>query len=180
VRTFLRLLVVATSFLATGSTPAFAGGISEPASADPFHDPADDLAHVERMLYGVPLADFVRIVALGDPWFDVSTDGCSAPLVGSTGRSFDFRASCRRHDFGYRNLKLLDARYSCAGRVAGQVCAAPGRAGTYWSASSRWRVDHQFLVDMRTHCRTRPWYESSTCLGWAETFYAAVRSFGGP
>jgi hypothetical protein len=178
VRVLLRLLVVAASVLAISSFPT-------PALAEPFRDPAADLGHVERMLYDVPLGEFVRIVSAGDPWFDVSTDWCSAPLVGSTGRSFDFRAACRRHDFGYRNLKLLDSRYSCAGRVAGRVCSGPGgnvsgRPGTYWTASSRRRVDQQFLADMRAHCRARPWYESATCLGWADTFHGAVRTFGGP
>ena len=140
------------------------------AHADPFRDPAADLAHVERLLHAVPLAEFVRIVSAGDGWFDVR----------STGRSFDFRAPCRRHDFGYRNLQLLDARYSCPGRRTGQVCASAGQPGTYWNARSRRRVDQRFLDDMRSHCRTRPWYESATCLGWAETFSTAVRTFGGP
>ena len=172
-RVLLRLLVVATSVLAISSVPS-------PAHAEPFRDPGSDLGHVERLLHGVPLPEFVRIVSAGDPWLDVSTDWCSAPLVGSTGRSFDFRAACRRHDFGYRNLKLLDARYSCAGRTPGRICSAPGRSGTYWTSTSRRRVDQQFLTDMRSHCRARPWHESATCLGWAETFYNAVRAFGGP
>ena len=37
------------------------------------------------------------------PTLDWSNDGCSAPIVGSEGRSFNFRAACDRHDFGYRN-----------------------------------------------------------------------------
>jgi hypothetical protein len=179
VRVLLRLLVATTSVLVAVS-PVLAGHSSPVAHAEPFRDPAADLAHVERLVHAVPLAEFVRIVSAGDQWFDVSTDWCSAPLVGSTGRSFDFRAPCRRHDFGYRNLQLLDARYSCAGRPHGQVCATAGRPGTYWNARSRRRVDQRFLADMRTHCRTRPWYDAAACLGWAETFSTAVRTFGGP
>jgi hypothetical protein len=177
VRVILRLLVVASSVLAIHD-PSVAHAAS-PASARQGRDPAADLRHVERMLYSVPLGEFVRMASAGDPWFDVTTDWCSAPLVGSTGRSFDFRSACRRHDFGYRNLKLLDTRYSCAGRAAGHTCASPGRAGTYWTAAARRRVDQQFLADMSSHCRARPWWESASCLGWAETFYSAVRSFGG-
>jgi hypothetical protein len=172
VRVLLRLLVVATSFLAVQNPPLAHGRSGR--------DPAADLRHVERLLYAVPLAEFIRIVSAGDAWFDVSTDWCSAPLVGSTGRTFDFRSACSRHDFGYRNLKLLDSRYNCAGRVAGQTCASPGQQGIYWSSSSRRRVDQQFLADMRSHCRARPWWESATCLGWADTFHRAVRAFGGP
>jgi hypothetical protein len=41
------------------------------------------------------------------PALDWTTDGCSAPIVGSEGRSFNFRAACDRHDFGYRNFKAL-------------------------------------------------------------------------
>jgi hypothetical protein len=141
------LLVAVTSFLTAGTT----------------HDAASDLRDVEHLLYGVSLSEFVAVVSAGDSWFDVTTDWCSAPLVGSTGRSFDFRSPCRRHDFGYRNLKLIERRYGVDA----------------WNASSRKGVDHQFLADMRSHCRTRPWYESTTCFGWAEVFFAAVRAAGG-
>jgi hypothetical protein len=179
VRVLLRLLVATTSVLVADS-PVLTGHASLVAHADRFRDPVADLAHVERLLHAVPLAEFVRIVSAGDRWFDVSTDWCSAPLVGSTGRSFDFRAPCRRHDFGYRNLQLLDARYSCPRRPPGQVCASTGSPGTYWNTRSRRRVDQRFLDDMRGHCRSRPWHESAACLGWAETFSTAVRTFGGP
>jgi hypothetical protein len=143
------LLVAVSSFL-TAPSPA--------------HDAASDLAEIERLLYAVPLSQFVSTVAAGSEWFDVTTDWCSAPLVGSTGRSFDFRSPCRRHDFGYRNLKLVEARYGIDA----------------WSSPSRRRVDQQFLADMRNHCRSRPWYDEPTCLAWAATFHAAVRAFGGP
>jgi hypothetical protein len=115
----------------------------------------------------VSISDFTSAAnGAGDRWFDWTTDWCSAPLVGSTGRSFDFRAPCRRHDFGYRNLQLLERRYAGAGR--------------YWNNTSRRRVDQQLLTDMRTHCKARPWYEEATCRLWADTFYAAVRVAGGP
>jgi len=102
----------------------------------------------------------------GDPWFDWSTDGCSAPLIGDTGRSFNFRASCFRHDFGYRNLKLLERRY--------------GQGYTYWNGANRKRVDQQFLTDMKAHCRGRALPLRPTCLLWADVFYSAVRIAGGP
>ena len=105
---------------------------------------------------------FVAAVGV-DPWFDWTTDLCSAPLVGSTGRSFNFGNSCRRHDFGYRNLQLLDRRYG------------PG----HWNSAARRRVDQLLLADMRRHCWSRPWYDEPTCLAWAETFYAVVRLAGG-
>lgn len=161
-RSPLRLLVV-VAVVATALSPGFAswaGAIGTSRSA------RADLATVERLLYRTTLDSFLLAVGSGDRWFDWSSDGCSAPLIGGTGRSFDFRASCRRHDFGYRNLQLLDARY--------------GPPGTYWTSSARTRVDEQFLTDMTAHCRARRWYDEPTCRWWAGTFFAAVRLFGGP
>lgn len=160
-RTSLRLLV-AVATAATALSPVAARVI---ASA-PAHSARTDLAYVEQLLYTTPITTFVATARRGDPWFDWSTDFCSAPLVGTTGRSFDFHDACRRHDFGYRNLHALEDRY--------------GTGSTYWNARNRKRVDQQFLADMTTHCRPRPWYEAPTCRAWAETFYGVVRAVGGP
>jgi hypothetical protein len=159
-RVLLSVFVAVTSLL-TVPSPATAGPL-RPAAV---HTATGDLAYVERMLYSVSLTTFTTAATTtGDRWYDWSTDWCSAPLVGSTGRSFDFRAPCRRHDFGYRNLRLLEVRYAGGGR--------------YWNGTSRKRIDQQLLSDMRAHCRARPWYEEATCTVWAETFYAAVRVAG--
>jgi hypothetical protein len=136
--------------------------VASPASADSVHSATADRALVEQMLFATSMSDFIEAVD-SDPWFDWTTDFCSAPLVGSTGRSFNFTNACRRHDFGYRNLKLLEIRYG----------------GDFWNSTSRHRADLQFLADMRSHCRSRPWYDEPTCFGWAETFYAVVRLAGG-
>lgn len=147
-----------------------AAHLAEPAApglpAVPAHDAASDWRYVQRELFAISLWQFVNDArSSGDRRFDWSTDYCSAPLVGSTGLSFDFRNSCRRHDFGYRNLKLLDRWYG---------------AGRFWNAANRARVDRQFLTDMRNHCAARAWWLHSSCRRWADTFYAAVRWFGGP
>jgi hypothetical protein len=153
-RVLLSVLVAVTSVL-TVPSPAPAGFV---------HSATADLAYVEQQLYAVSIAAFTTAAdSTGDRWFDWSTDWCSAPLVGSTGRSFDFRAACRRHDFGYRNLQLLERRYP---------------ALDAWNSATRRRVDQQLLTDMRAHCRARPWYEEATCRLWADTFYAAVRVAG--
>jgi hypothetical protein len=158
-RSILRVLVAVTSIL-TVLSPAIAGSASSARSG-----PAD-LATVEQYLYRTPISSFVAAAPSGDRWFDWSNDGCSAPLVGNTGRSFDFTAACKRHDFGYRNLKLLEQRY--------------GSGRTYWNATNRLRVDRQFLSDMRRHCTGRRWYDEPTCNSWALTFYGVVRVVGGP
>ena len=175
-RHLLRVLVAVTIVL-TVSSSTFIGGPAPAFAAA--HDPVTDLQTIERLLYSTSMSDFVAIASLGDAWLDMSTDFCSAPLVGTTGRSFDFHGPCRRHDFGYRNLKLLDRRWSCASRPPDGVCSPAGSFGTYWTAASRKRVDEQFLADMRSHCRSRPWYDEPTCYAWAQTFYAAVRVGGG-
>lgn len=162
-RPVLSVLVAVTSVL---TVPSSADADPATARSAAQHTAAVDAAYVERVLYATSLNGFVWTAATGDRWYDWSSDLCSAPLVGSTGRSFDFRVPCRRHDFGYRNLRLLERRY--------------GTGTTYWNSTTRHRVDQQFLADMQGHCRARPWYEEATCLLWAETFYTVVRVGGGP
>jgi hypothetical protein len=161
-RTPIPLLVAVTTVL-TVLSPASAGLASSAAG----HSGSADLAVVERWLYATSLPAFVRAASSPpDRWFDWSTDHCSAPLVGNTGLSFDFTDACRRHDFGYRNLQLLERRY--------------GTGATYWNAASRQRVDRQLLSDARAHCATRAITLRTQCRAWATTFYLAVRVAGGP
>lgn len=117
---------------------------------------------IERAMFKMPLAQFIALADSGgrDGRLDWSSDGCSAPLVGGTGRSFDFTAACRRHDFGYRNYKVLDG-------------------GRHWTAALRRRIDGMFLSDMLTTCAPRPRAMRAMCRGWARTFHRAVRTYGG-
>ncbi|MFZ4811538.1 MAG: phospholipase A2 [Ilumatobacteraceae bacterium] len=161
-RSHLLRVLVAVTIVLTVVSPAAAGSASSPK-----HTATLDAAYVEQLVQTVSLSAFIGIASgPRDTWFDWSNDGCSAPLVGNTGRSFDFTTACRRHDFGYRNLRLLERRY--------------GTGRTYWNAASRQRVDKRFLADMRDHCASRPWYDKPTCQAWATTFYSAVRVAGGP
>lgn len=155
------LLVAATTALAVTSLTL--APIAGPTAAAPIRSATADRWYVDTMLFRVTMGYFLASIG-SDPWFDWSTDLCSAPLVGSTGRSFDFRHPCRRHDFGYRNLRLIDRRY-----------------GTHhWNSTTRKAVDDRFLRDMLDHCVTRSEWLRTTCRWWAQTFYAAVRLFGGP
>lgn len=90
-----------------------------------------------------------------DPRLDWSTDLCSAPVVGSTGNTFDFTEPCIRHDFGYRNYHRLGL--------------FPER---------RRAVDERFLADMRDHCATRVPWQRLHCRLWARAFYQGVRELG--
>lgn len=160
----LAVLVAVTSVLTVVSPVAAGHSIAvRPTAA---HSATGDWAYIQQQLYQVSLRTFVGTIASGDRWFDWTNDGCSAPLVGDTGFSFNFRDSCRRHDFGYRNLKLMETRY--------------GKGGTYWNSSNRQRVDQQFLADMKSHCRGRALTLQVQCFSWAQTYYTAVRIGGGP
>lgn len=115
---------------------------------------------VDALLFDIDLASFSRqrIVAKRKyPQLDWSTDGCSAPFVGNTGRSFNFRRACVRHDFGYRNYKRL------------------GR----FDESTRQSLDDRFHLDMVESCAPRRNTFKFRCLAWAEVFYASVRAMGG-
>lgn len=144
-------LVVTAGLLVTASSPPVPAPVEPPRRA------------LETYLFRTPLERFVAVAdAPGhDARFDWNSDGCSAPVVGSDGRSFDFAAACRRHDFGYRNFLTLEG-------------------GRHWTAPVRRRVDDQFLRDMKEHCATRRRSEKLRCLAWAATFHRAVRIYAGP
>ena len=117
----------------------------------------------ETLLFHTSLPAFVSIA--DSPFHDVrldwGTDGCSAPIVQSTGRSFDFYDACRRHDFGYRNMSRF-------------------KNGRVWTEALRLRIDERFRKDMRSSCSTRDVITRTQCLAWAETFFRTVRRFGAP
>ena len=166
-RRLITALVASTTMLAA-LLPGAAHAEPRPASAHPAatHTASSALAFVSTMLDQVPLTTFSTIAgsATHDAWFDWTTDWCSAPLIGNTGRSFNFTQSCRRHDFGYRNLPLIERRTGV----------------DTWNHNSRLAVDRRFLADMRAHCASRSMFLRPTCYAWAQTFYGAVRIAGGP
>jgi len=117
----------------------------------------------ETLLFRTTLSAFVASADLPmhDVRLDWSTDGCSAPIVQSTGRSFDFYNACRRHDFGYRNMSRF-------------------KNGRVWNEAVRLRIDGQFRKDARASCTSKLRLTKMQCLAWAETYFRAVRSFGAP
>ena len=117
----------------------------------------------ETLLFRTSLPAFVNIAneQNHDVRLDWSSDGCSAPIVQSTGRSFDFYDACRRHDFGYRNMSRF-------------------KNGRVWSNALRLRIDAQFRRDARASCVFKIRLTKMQCLAWAETYFRAVRSFGAP
>lgn len=118
---------------------------------------------VETLVFRTSLTGFVAQARSDshDQRLDWTTDGCSAPVVGGTGRSFDFTDACRRHDFAYRNLSRMDG-------------------GRWWNPSVRARVDRVFRTDMSSDCARRPVTVRAACNAWALVFYRAVRTWAGP
>jgi hypothetical protein len=117
----------------------------------------------ETLLFRTSLPAFISIAdsTKHDVRLDWSTDGCSAPIVQSTGRSFNFYNACRRHDFGYRNMSQL-------------------KNGQLWSETTRTRIDKQLRKDARASCTSKVRITRTQCLAWAEMFFHAVRRFGSP
>lgn len=115
------------------------------------------------LVFSTSLKKFVSVADSDkrDSRLDWSTDGCSVPVIGSTGRSFDFYDACRRHDFAYRNLGRLDG-------------------GKWWTPQMRARVDAVFRRDMLADCAARQATTKRSCTAWAETYYRAVRVYAGP
>ncbi len=86
--------------------------------------------------------------------FDWSTDFCSTSPDQPLG--FDFRLSCHRHDFGYRNYKVMNA-----------------------FPENKSRIDDAFYFDLRAKCATYNVFVRSACYSLAWSYYQAVKAFGG-
>lgn len=138
----LAVLVAATSFMAA------------PTVGD-----ADTQALVSRIAFDLDLHMFARqraSLARSYPQLDWTTDGCSAPIVGSEGRTFDFRVPCARHDFSYRNFTALGVL----------------------DESLRARIDEQFRRDLYRSCERQLRTRRVRCVAWAELFVEVVRRVG--
>ncbi len=126
-----------------------------------------DRGIVDRLVFDTPLKRF-RIERTRAKrihrWLITSTDGCSAPIVRSSGRSFNFRLACERHDLAYANYSVL-SRLSL---------------GVEWNASLRAKVDDRFQRDLQDTCSKRRHSERLRCDAWAVVFFHAVRLAAGP
>lgn len=120
---------------------------------------------LQRIVFATPLDTFrlERSRAVRLHRFDATTDGCSAPLLGSEGRSFNFRLPCERHDFAYRNFSALSAH-----------------GGPAWNAALRAAVDDQFQRDLQSVCAKRRGSLRLRCDAWVIVFFHAVRVTAGP
>lgn len=126
-----------------------------------------DRSVIDRLVFEVPMERF-RSERTRDKrrhgWLITATDGCSAPVVGSGGRSFNFRLACERHDLAYANYGALD-------RLG---------FGVVWDSSLRALVDDQFQRDLQRSCTKRRHSERLRCDAWAVVYFHAVRLAAGP
>ncbi len=147
----LGMLVVVTSILT----------INGSALANSPHPIPIDTATIDYVIFDLDLDTFIRQrskLRRNYPQLNWTTDGCSAPLVGESGRSFNFRNACIRHDFGYRNYK----------------------ARGLFNTDARTRLDGQFRRDLEALCAPKVRTFKVRCVAWAEIFFTAVRAAGGP
>ena len=156
------MALVALSFFSPTTTPAEAtGGRATPGGE------THDVEVVNRLVFDVPLSQF-RVeksrARRTHRWLITATDGCSAPVIGSEGRSFNFRVACERHDLAYANYALL----------------ARTNSGVEWSSALRAAVDDQFQRDLQLLCAKRRHSQRLRCDAWAVVFFHTVRLAAGP
>ena len=144
--------------------------------------PSSTVDRIQILVFATPLDQFLDLARRpSDRALDWSSDLCSAPLIGSTGRSFDFSGPCRRHDFAYRNFKKADQERICRTPPTGGPCRPVNvPTGRWWNSAIRHRIDRQFLADMLLHCSSRSGATKLSCQTWAQIFYRSVRVAGGP
>ena len=144
----LSMLVAVTSVL-PAQLPPIVGTITQPNSV---LSTVEAVRHIE---FDLDIATFTRqrfSLRRQYPTLDWTSDGCSAPIVGSQGRSFNFRSACNRHDFGYRNFKNLGL----------------------FDTSTRTLIDEQLHRDMNTYCDSQRRTFKVRCIAWSEIFYTMV------
>jgi len=150
----LSMLVAVTSVL-PAQLPPVALAITQP---NPALSNVDAVRHIE---FDLEIVTFTRqrfSLRRQYPALDWTTDGCSAPIVGSEGKSFNFRSACDRHDFGYRNFKNLGL----------------------FDTTTRTLIDEQLHRDMNRACDSQRRTFKVRCIAWSEIFYTMVRAAGGP
>ena len=152
---------------ATSAPHASASLITQPSTQQNSTATQPSRAVVDTIVFDTPLSRFRRERMRAKRihrWLITTTDGCSAPMVGSRGRSFDFRLACERHDFAYAN-------YIALARLG---------VGVSWDSAQRARVDDQFQRDLQESCVKRRKSERLRCDAWAVAFFHAVRLAAGP
>ena len=115
----------------------------------------DVVAETDKWLFSTPMATFLTAMNAKNPpylfWPSPSANACT--WSNDHPWDFDFKQSCQRHDFGYKNYR--DQKRFCA--------------------AGRNKIDDQFNRDLRSYCASRSWWKRPLCYSTATTYVAAVR-----
>lgn len=114
-------------------------------------------AALDKLLFQDSMSIFTAARNAGNPsCFDWNSDGCSCS-PDEIGK-FDFLPSCKRHDFGYRNMKNQNR----------------------FDEATRKRVDDNLHNDLYNLCDTFTGVlDNFECRRIADIYYNSVREFGG-
>ncbi|KAF8466007.1 prokaryotic phospholipase A2-domain-containing protein [Kalaharituber pfeilii] len=110
----------------------------------------------DNLLFTSTLDQFLTAKANKQPaGLDWTDNGCSNSPDKPLG--FNFLYSCMRHDFGYRNYK----------------------AQSRFTEPNRKKIDDKFKADLYNECKKQGTLAEIACKALADTYYVAVRAFGG-
>jgi hypothetical protein len=114
----------------------------------------DVVAETDKWLFSTPISTFLSALASKTPpylfWPSPGAKACS--WGHDHPWDFDFKYSCQRHDFGYKNYRDQN-RFCEAGRK---------------------KIDDQFSRDLRSYCAGRKWWKRPLCYTTAAGYIAGV------
>ena len=90
-------------------------------------------------------------------WFTNFCGTTGKEWVPDSGSSFNFKAACAHHDFGYANYRKLNK----------------------WDKATKKDVDDIFFRDMSAHCDSRGRLDRTSCYKRALVYYGFVRAYSG-
>lgn len=126
-----------------------------PRQSGPVPPGVDVAAETDTWLFSKSMSAFRSAMSSKNPpylfWPSPSANACT--LAPDHPWDFDFKQSCQRHDFGYKNYR--DQKRFCE--------------------AGRKRIDDQFARDLRSYCASRSWWKKPLCYSTAETYVAMVR-----
>ena len=115
----------------------------------------DVVAETDTWLFSTSMSNFLSAMNAKTPpylfWPSPSANACTGMF--DYPWDFDFKRSCQRHDFGYKNYR--DQKRFCQ--------------------SGREKIDSQFSRDLRSYCASRKWWKRPLCYSTAEAYIAGVR-----
>ncbi len=131
---------------------------------DKMDDIALDYSYAVWLIFEPQDANGTGVGQTSFPGLRWDNDACS--------NSFDsaFKAACRRHDFGYRNLTQTDDDFTFS------TYSNPQLDDKVWDGWNKSDVDYQFRDDMYSACALISGVSGSICRAQISTYFNAVRT----